>query len=231
MKVFSIFRNKLLEIKKPYFFEDGSVFIVETNEIIWIWVGSKSYAEKTSLKSWVKAILVTEVKKKDIKIIFEGKEPKDFKKILDYKIKKKTSPAFLKDIDSKTIEDYTLLKILKNKKGVLTTMNLDVDYKEFKSEDTLILDLEDEIFIWYGKKSHKEEKEEALKMARKIINERKKPILIYNIEETKEPLRFSSMVYQMGIRDGIIEFRKMFKEKHEKEEAKEEKKWWEFWKK
>ena len=225
MKVYHVMNRELVPQKEPYKFLNGDVYIVETDQTLWIWIGSKSYADDKAVGAW--GAKVVEEQNKDLKLntIMEGDEPEEFNSLINYEVLVGDTPGFLVHFKKKHQKDFQLLKIEQDETGKLTVKEAPIEYKAFESENAFVLDAYDEIYVWIGKNSQVREKYEAGKISRILDTERKRKPLIYTIEEEQEPEGFRSLVYKIALKDGMMELRRTV---DKKEEIK--KKWWQFWK-
>lgn len=225
MKVYHVMNRELVPQKEPYKFLNGDVYIVETDQTLWVWIGSKSYADDKAVGAW--GAKVFEEQNKDLKLntIMEGDEPEEFNSLINYEVLVGDTPGFLVHFKKKHQKDFQLLKIEQDETGKLTVKEAPIEYKAFESENAFVLDAYDEIYVWIGKNSQVREKYEAGKISRILDTERKRKPLIYTIEEEQEPEGFRSLVYKIALKDGMMELRRTV---DKKEEIK--KKWWQFWK-
>ena len=226
MKVYHVSKKDLIPLKEPYKFLNGDVYVIETDIEMWIWLGSKSYADDKAVGAWMARIL--EEKNQDLKIktILESEEPTKFTEIIDFEIVEGDTPGFLKHFEKQIQKDLRLLQLREDDKGEVEIIDLPIGYQYFKSDDAFLLDAQMDIYIWIGKDSQIKEKYEAGRVSRMLEVERKFTPLVYVIEEENEPEGFRDMVFKLGIKDGVIELRTTVSKKGEKRE----KKWWQFWK-
>ncbi|TET78131.1 MAG: hypothetical protein E3J43_04990, partial [Candidatus Heimdallarchaeota archaeon] len=84
MKVFHIVGNELIPIKEPYQFLNGDVYVIETEGNLWIWLGSKSFADEKFIGSWGAKQIENQNKELKIKTINQGLEPSEFKEQIDF---------------------------------------------------------------------------------------------------------------------------------------------------
>jgi len=226
MNVFHVAKKELEPIHEPYKFLNGDVYVVETEAELWIWIGSKSYADDKAVGAW--GAKIAEEKNKDLKIksILEGEEPSKFKEIIEFEVVEGDTPGFLKHFDKKVRKDMRLLQIKENEQGEVDIIEVPVGYQYFKSDDAFVLDAHKDIYIWIGKDSQIKEKYEAGRISRVLEVERKYAPIVYVVEEENEPEGFRDMVFKLGIKDGVLELRETVGKKEEKKE----KKWWQFWK-
>jgi len=225
MKVYQVMNRELVPQKEPYKFLNGDVYVVETDQKLWIWIRSKSYADDKAVGAW--GAKVVEEQNKDLKLntIMEGDEPEEFNSLINYEVVIGDTPGFLVHFKKKHQKDFQLLKIEQDETGKLTVKEAPIEYKAFESENAFVLDAYDEIYVWIGKNSQVREKYEVGKISRILDTERKRKPLIYTIEEEQEPEGFRSLVYKIALKDGMMELRRTV---DKKEEIK--KKWWQFWK-
>jgi len=226
MNVYHVIKNDLHPLDKPYKFLNGDVYVIETNTELWIWLGSKSYADDKAVGAW--GAKVAEEKNKDLKIksIMEGEEPAKFKDLIEFEIVEGDTPGFLKHFEKKIEKDMRLLQVKEDEKGEVDIIDVPVGYQYFKSDDAFVLDAFKDIYIWIGKDSQIKEKYEAGRISRILEIKRKFAPIVYVIEEENEPEGFRDMVFKLGIKDGVIELRSTVSKKEEKRD----KRWWEFWK-
>jgi len=228
MNVYHVSKKELQPLKEPYKFLNGDVYVVETDTKLWVWLGSKSYADDKAVGAW--GAKIAEEKKKDlvIKSIMEGEEPSKFKEIIDFEVVEGDTPGFLKHFEKKIQKDMRLLQLREDDKGKVSIIDLPIEYQYFKSDDAFVLDANKDIYIWIGKDCQIKEKYEAGRISRMLEVERKFAPLVYVIEEENEPEGFRDMVFKLGIKDGVIELRSTVEKKEKKIQKK---KWWQFWKK
>ena len=226
MKVYHVSKKDLLPLDEPYKFLNGDVYVIETNTEMWIWLGSKSYADDKAVGAWMARILEEKNQDLEIKTILESEEPTKFKDIIKFEIVEGDTPGFLKHFEKQIQKDLRLLQLRENHKGEIDIIDLPIGYQYFKSDDAFLLDAQKDIYIWIGKDSQIKEKYEAGRLSRKLEAERKFAPMVYVIEEEHEPEGFRDMVFKLGIKDGVIELRTTVA----KRDTGREKKWWQFWK-
>lgn len=225
MKVYHVMNRELVPQKEPYKFLNGDVYVVETVQTLWIWIGSKSCADDKAVGAWGAKVVEEQNKNLKLKTIIEGDEPEEFNSLINYEVVVGDTPGFLVHFKKKHQKDFQLLKIEQDETGKLTVKEAPIEYKAFESENAFVLDAYDEIYVWIGKDSQVREKYEAGKISRILDTERKRKPLIYTIEEEQEPEGFRSLVYKIALKDGMMELRRTVDKKEEKK-----KKWWQFWK-
>ena len=83
MEVFHVAKKRLEPLDEPYKFLNGDVYVVETDTELWIWIGSKSYADDKAVGAW--GAKIAEEKNKDltIKSVSQGDESPKFKEIIE----------------------------------------------------------------------------------------------------------------------------------------------------
>ncbi|MHA1217789.1 MAG: hypothetical protein ACTSSN_08885 [Candidatus Heimdallarchaeaceae archaeon] len=226
MNVFHIVGNELIPIKEPYRFLNGDVYVIETESNLWIWLGSKSFADEKFIGSWGAKKIENQNKELKIETINQGLEPPEFKEQIDFEVVEGDTLGFLKSIETKYEKDFKLLQIKENDEGEIIVSELPVEHKHFQSDDAFVLDAYNILYVWIGKDSQVKEKYEAGRITRQLEVERKRFPIIYVIEEENEPDGFRELIFKLGLRDGIMELRKTVK----KVEGSTSKKWWRFWK-
>lgn len=226
MNVFHIVGNELIPISEPYRFLNGDVYVIETESNLWIWLGSKSFADEKFMGSWGAKKIENQNKELKIETINQGLEPSLFREQIDFEVVEGDTLGFLKSIETKYEKDFKLLQIKENDEGEIIVSELPVEHKHFQSNDAFVLDAYNILYVWIGKDSQVKEKYEAGRITRQLEVERKRFPIIYVIEEENEPDGFRELIFKLGLRDGIMELRKTVK----KVEKSTSKKWWLFWK-
>jgi len=226
MKVYHVVKRELKEIKEPYKFLDGDVYVIETDTNLWVWLGNRSYADDKAVGAWAAKVIEEKNKDLEIKTAIQGDEPEEFLQLIEFEVEHGDTPGFLKHIDTRQKKDFRLLHIEQDEDGKLITKEIPIDYTLFESDDAFVLDVHDEIYVWIGKNCEVKERYEAGKIARKLDVERKRTPIIFTIEEEDEPEGFRDFVTKTAWRDGVLEMRAEEEEKIEKQK----KKWWMFWK-
>ncbi|MHA1347255.1 MAG: hypothetical protein ACTSVO_01715 [Candidatus Heimdallarchaeaceae archaeon] len=229
MNVFHIVGNELIPIIEPYQFLDGDVYIIETENNLWIWLGSKSFADEKFIGSWGAKKIKQQNKELKIVTINQGLEPAEFKELIAFEVVKGDTLGFLKSIDTKYEKDFRLLQIKENDEGEIIVSDLPIEHKHFQSDDAFVLDAYNILYVWIGKDSQVKEKYEAGRITRQLEVKRKRFPIIYVIEEEDEPDGFRELIYKLGLRDGILELRKTVSGVEDKKGS-STKKWWQFWK-
>lgn len=222
MKVYHVVKKELKEIKPPYEFLNGDVYVIESPPDVWIWLGSKSYVDDKTVGAWAAKVIESKDHDLTIHTVSEGDEPAEFKELIEFTVKEGDTPGFLKHIDIEPDIDYRLLRVFQDESGEIQTEEVEIDIDSFNSNDAYVFDAWDTIYVWIGKDSQIREKYEAGRIARKLDVERKREPLVYTIEEGSEPPNFREFVEKIWRRDIMREMRRKPK--------KTKKKWWQFWK-
>jgi len=215
MNVYRVVGNDLVSMKEPFIFYRGDVYVIETEKVFWLWLGSKSFVDDKFAGIWLTKLLQEQKKELKIKTLAENEEPEEFKKLFSFTVTEGDTPRILRKIEKKFEKDYHLLQIKQNDKGEIITSEIPIDYRGFKSDDAFVLDAYNEIFVWLGKNSQVKEKYEAGRITRLLEVERKRTPLVYVIDQEDEPDGFRDFVYKLALRDGVIELRKTVSEEKE----------------
>ena len=201
MNVYQVVRKRLKQVKEPYKFLNGDVYLVVTPLHIWIWLGSKSFCDDKAVGAWTAKVIEEENKDIEIDTVMEGDEPQEFKDIITFEVVEGDTPGFLKHFDKKVDIDYKLLKIQQDSDGLIKTDEVPIKKKSFKSGDSFVLDAWDELYVWIGKKSQVKEKYEAGRISRALDVERKRTPVIYTMDEGQEPKGFWDIVERIQKED------------------------------
>ena len=201
MNVYQVVRKRLKQVKEPFKFLNGDVYLVVTPLHIWIWLGSKSFCDDKAVGAWTAKVIEEENKDIEIDTVMEGDEPQEFKDLLTFEVVEGDTPGFLKHFEKKADIDYKLLKIQQDSDGLIKTSEVPIKKKSFKSGDSFVLDAWDELYVWIGKKSQVKEKYEAGRISRALDVERKRAPVIYTMDEDQEPKGFWDIVEKIQKED------------------------------
>lgn len=201
MNVYQVVRKRLKQVKEPFKFLNGDVYLVVTPLHIWIWLGSKSFCDDKAVGAWTAKVIEEENKDIEIDTVMEGDEPQEFKDLLTFEVVEGDTPGFLKHFEKKADIDYKLLKIQQDSDGLIKTSEVPIKKKSFKSGDSFVLDAWDELYVWIGKKSQVKEKYEAGRISRALDVERKRTPVIYTMDEDQEPKGFWDIVERIQKED------------------------------
>jgi hypothetical protein len=201
MNVYQVIRKRLKQVKEPYKFLNGDVYLVVTPTHIWIWLGSKSYCDDKAVGAWTEKVIEEDNTSLEIDTVMDGDEPQEFKDLITFEVLEGDTPGFLKHFDKKVDIDYKLLKIQQDSDGLIKTSVVPIKKKSFKSGDSFVLDAWDELYVWIGKKSQVKEKYEAGRISRALDVERKRTPVIYTMDEGQEPKGFWDIVERIQKED------------------------------
>jgi len=176
--------------EKPSSLNSEDVFVLETPSKTFIWSGQASVEDEVEI---AKAIIKIVSPGRDPEIVSEGSEPDDFWEALggqgDYS---KVAVDF-----DKPILDPRLFHCKEMSNGSLRAIEINnFDKNDMQSDDVMILDSGDEIYVWIGQDASQDEKEKGLVLAKKYLNtdptERDESnTLIFKVKEGEEPSSFT----------------------------------------
>ena len=165
------------------------VFILETPTNVWIWVGE---AADDNEVGYAKYVVEYTSEARPFEIIKEGSEPAAFWKGLGGK------GDYTKQLDlNKPILEPRLFHCVELKSGNVSAREMfNFTKKDLVTDDIMILDSGDEVYVWVGAKANDNEKQKSLEMAKKYLD--KDPTerdqtnsLILTIKEGQEPSSFT----------------------------------------
>ncbi|XP_016011409.2 gelsolin isoform X2 [Rousettus aegyptiacus] len=166
----------------------NDAFVLKTPSTAYLWVGAgASEAEKTGAQELLKVLKTKFVQ------VAEGSEPDSFWEALGGKTSYRTSPR-LKD---KKIDAHPpRLFACSNKIGRFVIEEVPGEFmqEDLATDDVMLLDTWDQVFVWVGKDSQEEEKTEALNSAKRYIEtdpanrDRRTPIIV--VKQGSEPPSF-----------------------------------------
>ncbi|XP_049629023.1 gelsolin isoform X2 [Suncus etruscus] len=166
----------------------NDAFVLKTPSAAYLWVGTgASEAEKKGAEELLRVLQAQPVQ------VAEGSEPDSFWEALGGKATYRTSPR-LKD---KKIDAHPpRLFACSNKIGrfVIEEVPGELMQEDLATDDVMLLDTWDQVFVWIGKDSLEEEKTEALSSAKRYIEtdpanrDRRTPITV--VKQGSEPPSF-----------------------------------------
>ncbi|XP_064583537.1 gelsolin isoform X1 [Zonotrichia leucophrys gambelii] len=167
----------------------NDAFVLKTPSAAYLWVGQgASNAEKSGAQELLKILGARPVQ------VAEGKEPDNFWAALGGKAPYRTSPRLK---DKKMDTHPPRLFACSNKSGRFTIEEVpgDLTQDDLATDDVMLLDTWDQVFVWIGKDAQEEEKTEALKSAKRYIDtdpstrDKRTPVTI--VKQGFEPPTFS----------------------------------------
>uniref|UniRef100_A0ABM5F7C1 Gelsolin n=2 Tax=Pogona vitticeps TaxID=103695 RepID=A0ABM5F7C1_9SAUR len=167
----------------------NDAFVLKTPSTTYLWVGQgASDSEKAGARELVKILGARATE------IAEGREPDAFWSALGGKAAYRTSPRLK---DKKMDAHPPRLFACSNKSGRFTIEEVpgDLTQSDLATDDVMLLDTWDQVFIWIGKDAQEEEKTEAQTSARRYIEtdpanrDRRTPITL--IRQGFEPPTFT----------------------------------------
>ncbi|XP_077824248.1 gelsolin isoform X2 [Macaca mulatta] len=166
----------------------NDAFVLKTPSAAYLWVGTgASEAEKTGAQELLRVLRAQPVQ------VAEGSEPDGFWEALGGKAAYRTSPRLK---DKKMDAHPPRLFACSNKIGrfVIEEVPGELMQEDLATDDVMLLDTWDQVFVWVGKDSQEEEKTEALTSAKRYIEtdpanrDRRTPITV--VKQGFEPPSF-----------------------------------------
>uniref|UniRef100_A0A669Q600 Gelsolin n=1 Tax=Phasianus colchicus TaxID=9054 RepID=A0A669Q600_PHACC len=167
----------------------NDAFVLKTPSAAYLWVGQGSNsAELSGAQELLKVLGARPVQ------VSEGREPDNFWTALGGKAPYRTSPRLK---DKKMDAHPPRLFACSNKSGRFTIEEVpgDLTQDDLATDDVMILDTWDQVFVWIGKDAQEEEKTEALKSAKRYIEtdpasrDKRTPVTL--VKQGLEPPTFS----------------------------------------
>ncbi|XP_059781496.1 gelsolin isoform X1 [Balaenoptera ricei] len=150
-------------IPKAGVLNSNDAFVLKTPSAAYLWVGTgASEAEKTGAQELLQVLRAQPVQ------VAEGSEPDSFWEALGGKAAYRTSPRLK---DKKLDAHPPRLFACSNKIGrfVIEEVPGELMQEDLATDDVMLLDTWDQVFVWVGKDSQEEEKTEALTSAKRYI--------------------------------------------------------------
>lgn len=221
VKVMHVQGKNLKEEKEPYKFLNGDVYVIDDSKKpdgkikdaadkpkVYIWLGSKAFADDKGVGAWAAEQLDMENKQIDVDTEVEGEESAEFKKLLKYQVVEGDTPGFLKHVDVNAEDvDYAMFRIWDTDVSDGSSTD-DIEIKEvpiakssLTSDDSYVIDGWDTLYVWVGKKSQVGEKMAADRLARKLDVDRHRKPIVYTIYEGEEPKGFYEFIEKIAKND------------------------------
>nr|XP_056716200.1 gelsolin [Euleptes europaea] len=167
----------------------NDAFVLKTPSAAYLWVGQgASDAEKSGAQELLKVLGVRGTQ------VTEGREPDSFWEALGGRAPYRTSPRLK---DKKMDAHPPRLFACSNKSGrfVIEEVPGELTQEDLATDDVMLLDTWDQVFVWIGKDAQEEEKTEAQASATRYVEtdpanrDRRTPITI--IRQSHEPPTFT----------------------------------------
>ena len=222
VKVLHVEGKELTEIKAPYKFMNGDVYLIDDTKKpngkfkdpvdkpkAYVWLGSKAFADDRGVGAWAAQQLDFENKTVDIDTEVEGKESAEFKKVVGgFNVVEGDTAGFLKHVEVNWQDvDYEMYKVYdadvadRSSTDDITIEAVPISRSSLKTDDVFIIDGWNSIYVWVGKKSQVGEKAAGNRLARKLDTERKRNPMIYAVEEGSEPKGFFEFIEKIAKED------------------------------
>lgn len=221
VKVLHVQGKELKEVKPPYKFLNGDVYVIDDSKKpdgrkkdpsekpkVFIWLGNKAYADDRGVGAWAAKQMDIQHDEIDIDTEVEGQESADFKKLVQFQVIEGDTPGFLKHVDVNYQDiDYAMFRVWDKDLSDGSSTD-DIEVKEvpiskssLKSDDAFVIDGWDTLYVWVGKDSQVGEKMAADRLARKFDVDRKRSPIIYTIHEGDEPKGFYDFIKELEKKD------------------------------
>ena len=196
VKVMHVQGKDLKDVKEPYQFLNGDVYVIDDSKKqdgtmkdasekpkVYIWLGSKAFADDRGVGAWAA-------------------------KQLDIAHAEIDTPGFLKHVDVNYQDvDYAMFRVWDTDLSDGSSTD-DIEIKEvpitkssLKSDDAFVIDGWDTLYVWVGKDAQVGEKMAADRLARKFDVDRKRTPIVYTIYEGDEPKGFYDFIKELEEKD------------------------------
>ena len=216
VKVYWVQGKNLKEIVPPYKFFNGDVYVIDESKKadgkykddaekpkVYIWLGSKAFADDRGVGAWAAEQLDLQHKAIDVDTETEGEESTEFKTLIHFQVVPGDTPGFLKhtEINWEDI-DYEMYRVHQEKTmDDVLLKPVPISSKSLDSNDVFVIDAWHDIYVWIGSKSQIGEKTAGSRLARKLDTERKRNPKIYVIDDGSEPKGFFELIDKIGRED------------------------------
>lgn len=221
VKVQHVQGKKLKEVKPPFKFLNGDVYLIDDSinadgsnkdpsdkPKVYIWLGSKAYADDRGVGAWAAKQLDLKRSEIDIDTEIEGNESSEFKSLIDFSVVEGDTPGFLKHVEINFQDvDYAMFRVWDTDLSDGSSTD-DIEIKEvpisknsLQSDDAYVIDGWDNLYVWIGKNCQVGEKVAANRLARKFDVDRKRTPIIYTVYEGDEPKGFYEFIKDLEKKD------------------------------
>ena len=188
VRVFHVEGKELVELdQEELVFFDGDVYVIDNDDTIYIWLGKDSGVDEKGVGAWLSHKIDLERRGEPRVItVVQGEEPEELKKIISFEVVDADTPGFLRHAKLDMVE-YKLFKIEADKQTRIldeaTVKEVPLSKESLDSDDVFVLDGNEVIFVWFGKKCNVEERRGGNKLAQLIDKERHRFPVVYYVEE------------------------------------------------
>lgn len=221
VKVMHVEGKELKEEHSPYKFLNGDVYVIDDSKKadgqqkdpadkpkVYIWLGSKAFADDRGVGAWAAKQLDIEHAEIDIDTEVEGQESSEFKTLVQFQVVEGDTPGFLKHVDINYQDvDYAMFRVWDTDLSDGSSTD-DIEIKEvpiskssLNSDDAFVIDGWDTLYVWIGKSAQVGEKMAADRLARKFDVDRKRKPIVYTIYEGDEPKGFDNFIAELERKD------------------------------
>ena len=221
VKVSHVQGKDLKEVREPFKFMNGDVYVVDDSKKpdgskkdsadkpkVYIWLGSKAYADDRGVGAWAAKQLDMEHDEIDIDTEVEGQESSEFKSLVQFQVVEGDTPGFLKHVDINYQDvDYAMFRVWDtdlsdgSSTDDITIKEVPISKASLKSDDAFVIDGWDTLYVWVGKDAQVGEKMAADRLARKFDVDRKRMPIVYTIYEGSEPKGFYDFIKELEKKD------------------------------
>uniref|UniRef100_A0A674NW28 Scinderin like b n=1 Tax=Takifugu rubripes TaxID=31033 RepID=A0A674NW28_TAKRU len=186
----------------------NDVFVLKSPKVLYIWRGTGATDEEMEASKHVVGFLGGTPSQ-----VQEGKEPADFWSALGGKKEYQTSTGLKKMVKPPRLFGCS------NKTGTILVEEVPGDFtqSDLATDDVMLLDTWDQIFLWVGKDANDEERKEAPRIAKDYVNtdpSGRKGLPITTIQQGEEPSTFTGWFHawdpKMWETDPLERIRKRF---------------------
>lgn len=221
IKVSHVQGKELKLISPPYKFLNGDVYVIDDSKKpdgtkkdsvdkpkVFIWLGSKAYADDRGVGAWAAKQLDLEHEEIDIDTEVEGQESAEFKALVDFKVVEGDTPGFLRHVEVNYQEvDYAMFRVRDtdlsdgSSTDDIEITEVPISKKSLVSDDAFVIDGHDQLYVWFGKECQVGERMAADRLARKFDVDRKRVPILYTVYEGEEPKGFFEFIEELDKKD------------------------------
>ena len=191
-KLYQVKGKELIDVAVDFIgtieLSNGDVYVFDSGEKMFIWLGSKCSVDEKGVAAWVTAAMADSDPDEEMIITLrEGEEVEGFN--YDILVVDGNTPGFLTDapLDMVTPKLYRVFTKAETRQFDETfTEEVPLDRSSLRSDDVFVLDANEVIYVWIGKDSEIEEKFSAQKFAQLIDSSRSYLPLSYSIYEGED---------------------------------------------
>ncbi len=174
MKLFHVEGKELkpMDVEENLVFLDGDVYVIDTEDKIWIWIGKDASVEEGTVAAWVSNKMDQERDGlPDVITVVQGEEPDELLSKVTFTVEDGDTPGFLRPAELDMVE-FKMYRVYTEEETAdwdeAKVEEVPLDKSTLSSDDVFVVDGNEVIYTWIGKNAAREEKFQGQKLMQKI---------------------------------------------------------------